>query len=252
MNKLLIGHADKTEQLSHTKGGFLLLADDPAPYLEHFGRAVVFDPHRHSFNPLKDMDYKGARDFAALLYGIAPEGQNTLTVRNGKRALARMLLKNPVRLDKLPRSSDPAEQEALGMVDELLLSPVLKNVLCQPTNFSFKPTRQIVARLDRAELGDFDAVVIANLLIGQFQGQIIVPDFGFYGRDFHTTLIRQDRLTAGLTSLSEVSRTLEQALLGIKDKVIYRSTPQDAEKLVIYTKHTEPRNLVELTGNEYF
>jgi len=255
-NKLLVGHADKTEQLLHINGGFLLLAEpDLCAAAQHkFPRAHVFDPLAHSFNPLKDMDYRGARDFAALLYGISPEGGNTLTVRNGRRALTRLLLSNKPRLDKLlpiPLTEmHEGTLEALATINDLLLSPVLTNVLCKPTNFSFKPTRKIIAKLDRAKLGDFDALVLGTLLIGQFQGQVIVPD-AFYLREFHTSLIRQNRLIAGLNSFAEVSKTLEQTLLGIKDKLIFRTTPQDAEKLIIYTRHVEPNILVRQTGAEY-
>lgn len=251
MNSLLIGDADKTERLLQiTTGSFLLIDDGPVAdaFLENFPRAKLFDPTVHNFNPLRGMDYKRARDFAAALYIASPQGENTLTVRNGKRVLTRLLLDNPTSLDSL-KSSREADQEALATIDDLLLSPVLKRVLCNPTNFSFKG--QIVARIDRAQLGDFDAFVLASLLIGQYQGQVIVPDFGFYGRDFHTTLMRQNRLTAGLTFLSETSPKLQQALLGIKDKTVYRTTLEDAERLIIYTKHTEPRNIVGLEGDEF-
>jgi hypothetical protein len=234
MNHFLIGHADKTERLLQiAQGGFLLIDDGSMTdaFLEEFPRAVRFDLDEHSFNPLKNMDYKCARDFAALLYGLSPQGNSTLTARNGRRALVQLLLGDAKRLDHLPRGKDPADLEALGMVDELLVSPVVRNILCRPTNFSFKPTRQIVARIDPAELGDFDAVVIAGLLIGQFQGQVIVPDFGFYGREFHVSLIRQNRLIAGLKALSEVSPTLKQAFLGVKDKTMHGVLYKDAVEL---------------------
>ena len=72
-------------------------------------RARVFDPHKHCFNPLKDIDYKKAREIADVLYTIAPQGENTLTVRNGKRAL----LSGEKRFDK--------------------------RVLCNPTNILLQP-----------------------------------------------------------------------------------------------------------------
>jgi hypothetical protein len=50
--------------------------------------------------------------------------------------------------------------------------------------FSGRDTK-VFARLNRAELGDFDAFVFGTLLISQFKGQVIVPDFGFYGRESH-------------------------------------------------------------------
>jgi len=253
MNRLLIGNADKTEQLLKTSGAFLLIDDGEIcdAFLETFPTARDFDPHKHHFNPLEGMDYKKARDFADLVYGVSPQGANTLTVRNGKRALVKLLLEQPTGLDALPTPKTPAEEEAVGMIQDLLVSPILKGVLCGHTNIKFSPNRKFVARIDRAELGDFDALVLGNLLIGQFQGQVILPDGGFYLREFHTSLIRQNRLIAGLNSFAEVSKTLEQALVGIKDKVIYRTSPQDAEKLIVYTRHVEPNILVRQTGLEY-
>ena len=84
------------------------------------------------------------------------------------------------------------------MIRRLMRSPVLRRVLCNPTNFTFKPNSVNMARIDRAELGDFDALVLGLLLISQFKGQVVVPDFGFYGRDAHVSLIRQKRLIAGV------------------------------------------------------
>ena len=102
MNKLLIGLADKTEQLLDTKPGFLLIDDGPIAdaFLHRFPEAKLFDPTKHSFNPLKGMTRKFARDFVDALYSYYPES-TTLTVRNGKRALARLIANNPTQLDHM-------------------------------------------------------------------------------------------------------------------------------------------------------
>ena len=243
MNRLLVGTADITEQLLHnTPTGFLLIDDGPIAdaYLAHFPRSKLFHPTEHSFNPLRGIDYKRARDFATTVYTASPEGRDTLTVRNGRRALAKLVLASPTRLDRLK----PSDEETAATIDDLLLSPVLRDVLCRPTNFSFKGN--VVAKLDRAELGDFDAFVLASLLIGQSKGHIVVPDFGFYGRPLHTTLIRQERLTAGVQFLAELEPKLRQAALTIKHKSAHNSTADDAEVLAQYaglipgtTSHTD-------------
>jgi hypothetical protein len=262
-NHLLIGTADKTERLLQiTKPHFLLIDDGPIDeaFLARFPHAKLFDPQEHSFNPLRNMDYKRARDFAQALYTASPEGKETLTVRNGKRALLTLLLSKPTRLDRLPRSTDPGSIEALETVNDMLLSPVLKNVLCHPTNFSFKGT--VVAKIDRAELGDFDAFLLGTLLIGQYQRHVILPDFGFYGRPFHTSLIRQNRLTAGVQFLSELEPKLQQAALTMREKTAYRVTTEDAEKLLPYFQTayfdseqrtvTKPSHFTELDDGDYF
>jgi hypothetical protein len=74
-----------------------LFIDDMVPKIP---LAKVFDPKKHSFNPLAGIDYKKARAIADVLYTIAPQGENALTVRNGKRALLKALLKAE-RLDQV-------------------------------------------------------------------------------------------------------------------------------------------------------
>src|SRR6185437_12700411 len=81
------------------------------------------------------------------------------------------------RLDRLFRAKfdDPGYISAQRMVRRLMRSPVLKRVLCTPTNVPMDGI--VLARIDRARLGDFDSLVLGNFLIGQFQGQVVVPDF---------------------------------------------------------------------------
>jgi hypothetical protein len=69
-------------------------------------------------------------------------------------------------------------------------------------------------RLNRKEIGDDDARIIASILISQFRGQIVIDDFGFYARDHHTALIRNDRLMAGVYTSFELSEKLrDRAML---------------------------------------
>jgi hypothetical protein len=87
MNHFLIGTADKTDRLLQLAGDHFLLIDD-GPIADAFlveRTCRLFDITKHSFNPLKDIDYKRARDIAQALYTASPEGRDTLTVRNGKR-----------------------------------------------------------------------------------------------------------------------------------------------------------------------
>lgn len=249
-NLLVVGLGDQAELLD-TKPGFLLIDDGTlaAEFLTRFPTAAIFDATIHSFNPLKRIDYKGARAFAETVYG--GEGKDTLTVRNGKRALTRLLLttkpskrEGALRLDHFKRepstfraraNPEPAdgEGEAIGTIEDLLLSPVLRRVLCQPTNFSFRAGRSIIAHIDRAELGEYDAFILGSLLIRQFAGQIIIPDFGFYARPFHSSLIREGRLMAGVHTLAELEPKMRQMCL-LMEKVGHRCTYEDAETLAKY------------------
>jgi len=238
MNRLVLGLGAKRHLLD-TKQGFLLIDDGPLCdlFLERFKRAKEFNPHKHSFNPLKGIDYKKAREFAAVVYGN--EGKDTLTVRNGKRALTRLLLSGSDRLDKLtvPKKADDGALEALAMVDDILLSPVMRKVLCEPQNFAFRhgnPPSSIVARVNRAELGEHDALLLGALLVFQFKGQVIIPDFGFYARDFHASLIREKRLAVGVNSLSELTPKMRQLCMMMEDKTGDRCAYEDAEALARY------------------
>lgn len=205
MNKLFVGFSKIVEP---PKRG--LFINDDVPDLP---RARIFDPAKHSFNPLKDIDYRKARALADVLYTASPQGENTLTVRNGKRALLKALLSS-TRLDKIE-----GDEEVTGMIGDLLQSPVLKSVLCNSTNqFSFKPNSLILAKVDRATLGDFDALILGLFLIEQFKGQVVIPDGGFYLRDNHTSLIRENRLIAGVNFLGELAPRLRNSVLLIEDR----------------------------------
>jgi hypothetical protein len=234
---LIIGQ-NKFPILENLPQTFLLIDDGPLIDELTFPkrrRVTRFDHGSHHFNPLKGMDYKRARDFVGVLDAVFPEGANTLTKKNANFILLTALLDNPKRLDRLlfPNDGDPAHTDAYQKIQTLLLSPILKDVLCKPTNFPMKGI--LLARLNRAELGDFDCFVLGNLLISQYQGQIVVPDFGFYACPSHVSLIRQKRLAAGLNFLDEVPQKLRQSLLLIKDKVASRAIAEDAETLAVYS-----------------
>jgi hypothetical protein len=228
MNRLYIGFS---KQIELPKRGFLYI-DDEVPDVP---RSRIFDPHFNSFNPLKGIDYKKARELADVLYTVYPQGENTLTVRNGKRLLLAALL-DADRFDRVrgPRVGKNEVDEVGGMTADLLASPVLRRVLCSPTNFSFNPNSRIFARINRAELGEFDALVLGLLLMAQFKGTVIIPDLGFYGRDAHVGLLREERLIAGVNTLSEMPVRLRQMALLIEDKRGSGTTAEDAETLAAY------------------
>lgn len=209
----------------------------------------VFDPTRHGFNPLKDLDYKGARELAAVPYVISPQGENTLTVRNGKRALLQALLQTKKTAKWKGKTEKRAftrfdqitgDEEVTGMISDILASPLLRRVLCEPSDFHFNPKFKIIARINRAELGEFDSLVLGLLLMSHYKGQLVIPDFGFYGRDVHTNLIREGRLIAGVNYLSELPDKLRKAALLIPDKIPSGATFEDAVVLANYLEKNPP------------
>lgn len=232
MNKLIVG-SNKRPILRNLPDKFLFIDDgELIDQLDLPPRRTVtfFDTEEHTFNPLKDMSYLRARDFINVLDAIFPEGENTLTTRNSRFHILSALLDSPDNLTNLiPRSKET--EDAYQKIQTLLLSPVLENVLTRSTNFSFKGT--IIARLNRAELGDFDCFVLANLLISNYPGTVVIPDFGFYACPFHVKLLRQNRLVAGINSFDEVPKLKNQLLL-IADKTGSSCTPNDAKTLALF------------------
>jgi hypothetical protein len=147
-------HVGFTRNVELPKGGFLFIDDE----VREIPKSRIFDPLKHCFNPLKNLEYKKARELAELLYTLSPQGENTLTVRNGKRAP----LKAPLEADRLDEVK--GDEEVSGMVGDLLASPVLRRVFCERESvFSFNPRSVIQARINRAELGEFDALVLGPL-----------------------------------------------------------------------------------------
>lgn len=63
----------------------------------------------------------------------------------------------------------------------------------------------MIVRLNRKEIGDENAKLIASILISQFKGQIVIEHFGCYARPFHAALMRESRLIAGERVAAEVS-----------------------------------------------
>jgi hypothetical protein len=232
MNKLYVGR-EKTVELP--KGGCLLI-DDEIRDVKEWRRPRIFDPLKHSFNPLKDIDYRKACDLVAVFEAVFPAGAGTLTKEGVPDVLLEALLAGPERLDTLleDKSADPSYVSAQRMVRRLMRSPVLKRVFCNPTNFTFNRNSVNMARINRAELGDFDALVLGLFLMAQFEGQIVCPDFGFYGRDLHIASIRGQRLIAGVNFLDELPPKLLQSALLIKDKEPKGATVDDAETVALY------------------
>jgi hypothetical protein len=234
MNQLIVG-TDKSS-FQQVSGNFLFMDDGPLIdelEIPQRKKVVRFDVKKHHFNPLHKIDYKRARDFVSVIDAVFPEGADTLTRKNANYELLQALLCGEPRtlstLIEEPDKKDAAKVDAYQKIQTLLLSPVLSAVLSKPINFSLRGIA--LARLDRTVLGDFDAFVLGSLLISQFKGQVVVPDFGFYGREHHIGLIRQGRLIAGVDTLSGLPEKLRQALLSIPEKIAATALPEDAEVL---------------------
>jgi hypothetical protein len=220
MNKLYIGLADKHFD---TQPGSLMITDTP----NLVKGAKIFDPTKHGLN-LLPMEYKEARKFAAALY----DDNELMTYRNGKRAITR-LVRQANGLDRLDYQRTDDDKEAKSVIYDLLQSPLLNDTLLKPPPRWLFSGSTIVARINRAEIGDDDAKVIANILTLRFKGQVIIEDFGFYARRFHASLFRENWPIAGVYTLSELEPKLRQLCL-LMEKEGHGCTYDDAETLAKY------------------
>lgn len=220
-----------TAEIELPKGSWLFIGEK----CEH-PRVKVFDPlHGGSFNPLKNIDKKTARQIAKIPYLASPEGANTLTVRNGRRALAPALF-NAGRFDNVQVRSDikGVNEEVQGILDDLLFTDVMRTALCSEAEFGFEGyNRKVFARIDRTEIGDEDALILGLLLMLHYKGPIIVDDLGFYGLDMHANLVRQGRLSGWVSTLDELPpRLLKEMLRG--EKIATGVTYEDAAEIAKY------------------
>lgn len=200
MNSISVGFG---REVKPPPGGSLLIQDEadvPAKF-----RPKIFDPTKHSFNPLEEINERKAQELAELIYTVYPQGENTLTVRNGKWDLAPALLKAKS-LDEVT-----GKEEVTGVMGDLLFNPVVRNCLCRD-GFQFDKSRLIVARLNRAEIGDKAALTIGLFLIASYPGaarhsrlRLLRPRGAYQSHS-------SEPLIAGVNALEELSAKLRQAV----------------------------------------
>lgn len=202
----------------------------PATFLligsEHFAsrRGTHLDLSRHSLNPLKGMNYKKAVEFIEILNAAYPAGDATLTKETAHFQILKALMSKPQRLSSLVPDTTET-RSAYQKIERLLLSPILYPFLTAPTNIPLKG----VLYADLSNIPYFDAFIIANLLISNYQGHIIVPDYARYACPFHPL----ERMSVGVNFLDEVS--FRNKLLLVKDKIGSQCVPEDAKVLAEFS-----------------
>jgi hypothetical protein len=174
------------------------------------------------------VQYREAREFAAAAY---PD-KDLMTYLNGRRALTRLVM-NADRLGRLKYRRTDDDQEARGVI---LLSRSWGKLYESRSLGGSCPAVRSLHELSRREIGDDDARIIANILISQIKGQVVIEDFGFYARRHHAALIREERLIAGVYTLSEFDNELRERSM-LMPKEGKRCTFEDAEELAKYAGH---------------
>lgn len=230
MNRIYVG-TKRTIEIP--KGNCLVICDELIPTKR---RVQVFDPTKHHLDLMAGLDYRKACELVDIIGALFPGGDETLTKTTGLDAIAEALDEKPTSLDGLipepDKKASTGQIWAYGKIRRILRSPVLNRMLCSPTNFSFNPRSVILARVNRKELGEFDATAIALFLMMQFKGQLVIEDGGFYLREMHSALIREDRLIAGCNFLDELPPKLRQLAL-LSEVVACGASYDDAETLAL-------------------
>jgi len=227
MNQIIVG-ANKADL--HFPETFLFIDDeDFSGVIPERRKVVRLDLNEHHFNPLQNTDYRKTRAFVDIIDATFPRGNGTLTKDTGLSFIRRARGKYLHKLIPVPsKTATPGHIWAYDKIDEIVSSPVLHSFLCKPTNFALDGI--VLAKLDRKILTDFEAYLIGNFLISNYQGHVVIPDYGFYTAPFHASLIRQGRLSAGVNSIAEFPFPLSL----MSEKLARTCLAEDARKLAEY------------------
>ena len=115
MNRLVVG-TDKSEITKHLPDAFLFIDDDISTVpLPPRRKVTKLDLSHHSYNPLRDIDYKRAKELIAVLDAVFPEGEDTLTKKASNFVLLNALLSGETDFQKListPSIKDTGKTDA--------------------------------------------------------------------------------------------------------------------------------------------
>ena len=150
--------------------------------------------------------------------------------------------------DRFRKDAIAPLQNKLGA---LLTSPLIRNILGQRhSTFSLETSNIVIANLNRAKIGDQTAFLLGSLLIGRTKGRVYINDLGFFASDHLATMLPQKRFTLSHQYLEELPKKLQQAVLAIWDKTVFKTTREDAERLAFYMGVTNPSILTDLDPQE--
>ena len=178
-----------------------------------------FDWQENAFNPFYKLDYPRRCAIVDIFDALSPEGATTLTKQMGLDYIADVLETEPKNLqefdDRIPppdKKSLPGHVWAYTKVRRIMRSPVLSKALGSQ-KFTFKKGSMNQVRV--GGLVRFDALALSLFATSQFDGQIVIPEFTF-ARDFHTQLIDEGRLIAGVRRLSQLKGEVYDAAMSME------------------------------------
>lgn len=137
------------------------------------------------------------------------------------------------------------------MVGDLLLPPLMQRTLLEtPSTFSPTKTDIHIANLSRQKIGDSAARLLGMLLISRATTPVYINDFGFFASDYLASLFSQGGYTVALQFLEELPKSVQQTVLSFDEKYVFRTTPEDADRLKFYVGAANPAVLVDLSPEE--
>ncbi len=197
---------------------------------------IVLDSNKPSF--LSVLDFLSDTRFRSTCLAVC---RNPIALRNW-RAIEGW--------DGAQRKAAVANVEA--KFGTILLSPLMHRTLTAERG-TFHPTKTqiLIADLSRAKIGDNAAKLIGTLLISRTRSPIYINDFGFLASDYISSLFSKGGYTVTLQFLRELSPQLQQTVLGFQERYIFRTTPEDAERLKFGTIYTNVEPLVSQREGEF-
>jgi hypothetical protein len=149
------------------------------------------------------------------------------------------------------KQSQAAIAPLLNKIGTLLMSPTIRNIIGQVrSTFSLTKGNIVIANLDRADIGDLTARLLGGLLIARSAGHVYINDFAFFASEHFASLLSQERFSISLSFLDELPPKLQQSVLSIEDKIVLKTSPADAERLMFFLGIMNPRRLTELGPDE--
>lgn len=246
--------------------------------------------HVASVNFFEDVEDKAkfVQDVCAFFDAMFAAGAETLTRLNSNFVLAtvltlitdtqgitlssvlKFLTDTDFRRSCLSRSNNPMAHKNWAAIEEwdaqlrkqafaqiqvklgtLLLSPLMYRTLEWACTHFFENNDILIADLSRSKMGDDASRLLGTLLISRAKTPVYVNDFGFFASDYLASLFSSHGYTVAVQFLSTLPPNVEKELLGFDDIFVFRTIPEEADKLKYHVGLMERRPLVELSPGEF-
>ena len=89
---------------------------------------------------------------------------------------------------------------------------------------------------------------MGGLLIARSPGRVVITDYGFFGMPIP---LEQSRFTLGINYLDDLPAPLQQPVLGIETKYVFKTNLKDAEQLAHHVGVTNPGQIMDMDTNQY-